>query len=64
MPLFQDVLTKRTERIHTEHDLAAVLTEHQGKRIELAIEWTDGIDSAVAGLWVKKGADVKICVRF
>ena len=59
---FKMFLTKRTESIHTEHNLASVLTEHQGKRIELTIKRTDRIDGAVARFWVKKGTDVEIFV--
>ena len=57
-------LSKRAEGIHAEYNLAPFLTEHQGKRVQLAVKWTDRIDGAVACLWFKKGADVEIFVGF
>ena len=59
---FKVFLTKRTEGIHTEDDFAPVLTEHQCKRIESAIQGTDRIDGAVARLRIEKGADIEIFV--
>jgi hypothetical protein len=61
---FEMFFPKWAEGIHTNHDLAPVLAEHQGKWIELAVKRTHRIDGAVACFWVKKGTDIEIIVGF
>lgn len=52
---FEVFFTKRAKRIHTQRNLIPVLAEHEGERVELAVERANRIDSAVTRLWIKKG---------
>ena len=61
---FEVFFTEWAERIYTEHNLAAILAEHKGKWIELAVERANRVDGTVTCLWVKKGTDIKIFVGF
>ena len=61
---FKVFFTKRAERIYTEHNLASILVEHKGERVELAVERANRVDGTVTRLWFKKGADIEIFVGF
>ena len=61
---FEMCFTERAKGIHAEHNFVSILAEHQGERVELAVERANRIDGTVTRLWVKKGTDIEIFVRF
>ena len=61
---FEMCFTEWAEGIHAEHNLTPILAEHEGERVELAVERANRIDGAVTRLWIKKGTDIEIFVGF
>lgn len=68
MPLegfrFEMCFTERAKDIYTKHNLFSILAEHEGERVELAVERANRIDGAVTRLWFKKGTNVEIFMGF